>query len=144
MTIDAGFPFRNLGFTVPPALQAATDATMNRLGGPSACDERVYHGSFDLELNGNDLSGSLLASALISFTRNDASFTPADLQFWQFLHDTTFTISDPDESLEGFLLDHPTRDPFTGGLCPGDTVQEPLNNLLIYNGAVVPNGQTVP
>lgn len=122
MTIDAGFPFRNFGGT-PPTM----------------CDPRVYHGSFDLDLNGNDLSGSLFAPALISFTRSNVFFDPSgELPFWQYLHDTTYTISDPDESLDGFLLDHPSNDPFVGGACMED-VQEQLNNQLVYNGAPVPN-----
>jgi hypothetical protein len=122
MSIDAGFPFRNFGGDPP-----------------TSCDERVYHGSFDLELSGNELSGSFVAPALISFSRHITYGDPSQLESWQFLHDTTYTISDPDSSLAGFLLDHPGQDPFTGGLCPGDDVRETLANQLVYNGVPVPN-----
>jgi hypothetical protein len=122
MAIDAGFPFRNFGGDPP-----------------TSCDERVYHGSFDLELSGNDLSDSFLAPALISFSRHVTYVDSSALESWQFLHDTTYTISDPDNSLDGFWLDHPAKDPFTGGLCVDDDSQEPLENQLVYNGVPVPN-----
>lgn len=121
ITIDAGFPFRNFGST------------------PKRCDERVYHGSFDLELTGNDVSGNLRAPALITFTRSSTALNPGELSAWQYLHHATYTISDPDDSLDGFLLDHPANDPFVGPVCPADITPELLLNQLVYNGVTVPN-----
>jgi hypothetical protein len=128
LTLDAGFPFRN--YTTG--------------SGQHACDDRVYEGSVDLELLANTLIDSELAPALLSFTRNSASFDPGELQAWQFLHFATYNISDPHFSLNGFLVDHPATDPFVGGLCPGDVTHEALDNHLVYNQATIPNQQTVP
>jgi len=121
MSIDAAFPFRNFS------------------SNPTRCDERVYHGSFDLDLAGNSLSGSSFAPALISFTRNSTALDPGELAAWQYLHHSTYTISDPDESLDGFMLDHPANDPFVGPTCPADVTPEALLNTLVYNGVTVPN-----
>jgi hypothetical protein len=121
--IDAGFPFRTKpGATVP------------------TCDPRVYSGSIDLTLGGNTVADSHLTPALVTFTRDTAALTPASLSQWQYLHGATFTISDPDHSLAGGLIDHPETDPFLGG-CPADAAHETLGNILLYNGSLLPNGR---
>jgi hypothetical protein len=117
VTIDAGFPFRRVGTT---------------------CDPRVYSGTFDLELRGNTLSGSRFIPALIAFTRNQAALHQVPLDMWQYLHSTTYDITDPDGTLSDALIDHPEVDPFIGP-CPNDGAHELLNNTLIYNGTVLPH-----
>jgi photosystem II stability/assembly factor-like uncharacterized protein len=117
--IDAGFPFRQVGTT---------------------CDSRVYSGTIDLQFAGNSLSGSLLTSGLVTFTRNTAALTPAMLPQWQYLHGATFTIEDEDGVLANAWIDHPATDPFLGP-CPADAKHEALDNVLIYNGHELPNGR---
>jgi hypothetical protein len=117
--VDAGFPYRRVGTT---------------------CDPRVFSGTIDLTLSGNTLSGSLLESALVTFTRNSAALIPSTLGLWQYLHGATFTITDPDETLAGARIDHPELDPFLGP-CPGDALHEALGNVLRYNGVDLANGR---
>lgn len=117
VTIDAGFPFRRVGTT---------------------CDPRVYSGTFDLELRDNTLSGSRFIPALIAFTRNQAALHQFPLDLWQYLHSTTYDITDPDGTLADALIDHPEVDPFIGP-CPNDAAHELLDNTLIYNGTVLPH-----
>jgi hypothetical protein len=117
--IDAGFPYRRVGTT---------------------CDSRVYSGLIYLRFEGNTLSGSLLRSGLVTFTRSLAALSPTTLPQWQYLHDASFTISDHDGILAGAWIDHPANDPFLGP-CPADATHETLGNVLIYNGLVLPNGR---
>jgi len=117
--IDAGFPYRRVGTT---------------------CDSRVYSGVIDLRFAGNTLSGSLLTSGLVTFTRSLAALSPTMLPQWQYLHGSTFSISDRDGILAGAWIDHPATDPFLGP-CPADATNEALGNVLIYNGQVLPNGR---
>lgn len=117
--IDAGFPFRSVS---------------------GVCESRVYSAVVDLDFQGNSLTGSLQAPALVSFTRNTAALNQSTLSLWQYLHNATFTISDPDATLAAAWIDHPSSDPFIGP-CPGDASNEPLENVLVYNGVVLPNGR---
>ena len=117
VTIDAGFPFRRVG---------------------GACDPRVYSGRFDLEFQGNTLTGSLFIPALITFTRNQAALRQFPLDLWQYHHSATFDITDQDGTLADAVIDHPELDPFVGP-CPNDTTHELLGNTLIYNGTVLPH-----
>jgi hypothetical protein len=119
VVIDAGFPYRQVG---------------------SVCDSRVYSGTMDLAFMGNTLTDSRLTPALVTFTRNASALNPSVLQLWQYMHSATYSISDIDGTLAGAWIDHPTSDPFLGP-CPGDSSNETLGNVLIYNGAVVPNGK---
>ena len=119
LSVDAGFPCRRVGTT---------------------CDARTYSGTIGLRLRGNTLTDSLLAPALVTFTRNAAALNPVTLAQWQYLHGATFTISDRQGTLAGAWIDHPERDPFLGP-CAGDAMNEPLGNLLRYNGNDVPNGR---
>jgi hypothetical protein len=118
--IDAGFPFRSVG---------------------TVCDSRTYSGSIDAAFDGNALSGSTVTPALITFTRNENTLTTTTAAQWQYLHNSTFTISDPDGALAGYWYDHPAADPFLGP-CANDAVQEPLGNHLIYNGVEVLPGRS--
>ena len=118
--VDAGFPFRRIGGTT--------------------CDPRVFSGSIDLEFRGNIVTDSLLAPALVTFTRNSAATVPGTLPQWQYLHGAAFTITDPDRTLADAWIDNPERDPFLGP-CLGDATNELLNNTLTYNGAVLANGR---
>jgi hypothetical protein len=128
ISIDAGFPYRQA--PIPPP------------NGPLVCDTRVYSGTLNLVLTGNALSGSLLTPALISFTREQATLNPAQQQkSWQYLHNAAYIITDPQGSLAGYTKDHPSADPFVGGLCAADTTHELLGNTLIYNGTIVPATQ---
>jgi hypothetical protein len=43
-------------------------------------------------------------------------------------------------TLAAAWIDHPESDPFLGP-CPGDGVNEPLNNVLRYNGVHLANGR---
>jgi hypothetical protein len=119
INVDAGFPYRQVGTT---------------------CDPRVFSGSIDLELRGNTVTNSVLAPALMTFTRNTAALAPGTLSQWQYLHGAAFTITDPDGTLADAWIDHPERDPFLGP-CFGDATNELLNNTLTYNGAVLANGR---
>jgi len=62
------------------------------------------------------------------------------LPLWQYLHAATFVVSDADGTLANAWIDHPATDPYVGP-CPGDATHESLGNVLIYNGAVLPNGR---
>ncbi len=116
LMIDAGFPYRSVG---------------------SVCDPRVFSGAINLELAANTLTGSLQAPALVTFTRNSASLSPATLSLWQYLHGASFSISDRDGTLADALIDHPAADPYVGP-CPGDGTHEALGNVLTYNGSTLP------
>ncbi len=120
--VDAGFPYRRVG---------------------EICDPRVYSGTIDLELRGNTLSGSRRTPALISFTRVTTAVNQLELPAWQYLHSTTYDISDVDGALAGAWIDHPELDPYVGP-CPNDSTREALDNTLIYNGAVLANMRSVP
>jgi hypothetical protein len=117
MSIDAGFPFRRVGAT---------------------CDPRVYSGTFDLELHDNTLSGSRFVPSLITFTRNQAALHQFPFDLWQYLHASTYDITDPDGTLADAVIDNPAVDPFIGP-CPNDAAQEVLGNTLVYNGTVLPH-----
>jgi hypothetical protein len=119
VVIDAGFPYRRVA---------------------GVCDTRVYSGVVDLTLAGNEVTGSLLTPALVTFTRSTTALNPAQLPLWQYLHAATFAISDRDGTLAGAWIDHPASDPFLGP-CPADSTNETLGNVLIYNGVVLPNGR---
>ena len=106
MSMDAGFPYRQVGAT---------------------CDPRDFTGTIDLQLKDNVLTGSLLAPALVTFTRNDAALDLGALRRWQYLHDATFAISDPQA---GRRVDRPpSGTPFLGP-CQGDATNEALGNAL--------------
>lgn len=129
ISIDAGFPYRQVKFPTP--------------SDPLVCDTRVYTGTFDITLTGNTLSGSLLTAGLISFTRYTATLDPSQQLSWQYLHNATYIINDPQGSLAGYLKDHPSNDPFpppsyVGTVCAADTTNESLGNTLEYNGVIVP------
>jgi hypothetical protein len=117
--VDAGFPYRQVGTT---------------------CDPRVFSGSIDLRLTGNTVTDSVLAPALVTFTRNTAALAPGTLSQWQYLHGAAFTVTDPEGTLADAWIDHPERDPFLGP-CFGDATNELLNNTLTYNGAVLAYGR---
>jgi hypothetical protein len=119
LLVDAGFPYRRVG---------------------SVCDSRVYSGTVDLTLAGNTLAGSTQTPALVTFTRSVSALTPSLLPQWQYLHTSTFAISDIDGILADAWIDHPASDPFIGP-CPGDETNEPLGNELLYNGVTLPNGR---
>ena len=135
ISIDAGFPYRQVGFPKP------SDPTL-------VCDTRVYTGTLDVTLTDNTLSGSSLTAGLISFTRYTATLDPSQLPSWQYLHNATYIINDPQGSLAGYLKDHPINNPsfpppsYSGILiCAADTTNEPLGNTLVYNGVIVPATQ---
>ncbi len=124
ISIDAGFPYRQS--PVPPP------------NGPLTCDTRVFSGTLNIVLVGNTVSGSILMPALIDFTREQATLkSPNQLKSWQYLHNATYIITDPQGALAGYLKDHPSTDPYVGGLCAADISHEVLGNTLIYNGAIV-------
>ena len=112
--MDAGFPFRQVG---------------------SVVDTRQFTGTLDLSLRGNTVSGSNLTPAAITFTRVNAAFNQSLLNLWQYLYHSTYTIDDPDGSMAGMWIDHPSHDPISGAL---------LDNHLIYNGTEALNGRTFP
>jgi Right handed beta helix region len=120
VVIDAGFPYRRVG---------------------SVCDPRTYSGSIDVTLRGNTLSSSILTPALITFTRNTNTLTTTQAAQWQYLHNSSYTISDPDGTLAGYWYDHPAADPFLGP-CANDAGHELLANQLIYNGVEVLPGRS--
>jgi hypothetical protein len=116
--LDAGFPYRRVG---------------------AVCDPRTYTGGIDLTLKNNVIAGNTGTPALISFTRSVSFVNPAVRPLFQYLHNSTFNVSDPDGSLAGYLLDHPANDPpIPPPLCPNDLVSEPLGNHFLYNGVEIP------
>lgn len=119
VVIDAGFPHRSVG---------------------GSCDARTFSGAIELELAGNSVTGSQVTPALITFGRSLAALDPSILPLWQYLHGTTFDISDRDGTLQDAWIDHPANDPYIGP-CPADATNESLENVLMYNGAAVPNGR---
>jgi len=114
VSLDAGFPYRRVG---------------------TACDDRVFSGTIDLQFVGNTISQNALTPALITFTRNTAALDLLQLPQWQYLHGATFRITDLDGSLANARIDHPPTDPYIG-TCPADAMHEPLRNTLILNGQV--------
>ena len=100
----------------------------------------MFSGTIDLELKDNTVTGSITADSLVTFTRSTAALNTAQLPLWQFLHGATFEISDPEGTMANAWIDHPAADPYLGA-CPGDATNEPLDNVLIYNGALMPNGR---
>jgi hypothetical protein len=89
-----------------------------------------FSGELDIVLSGNSISGSLTRVASVSFGRTFA----ANINNWKYLQDATYTISDPDLTLQGTPLEHPATDPLDGRV---------LNNRLYYNGEVIPEGTTL-
>lgn len=127
ISIDAGFSTRR-----NPAPAADT------------CDERTFSGYMDLTLRKNQLSGSLLAPALITFTqaqttRSVLEGTTPSFPTIQFLHSATYNIIDPDGTLADAYILHPKTDPFVGPPCAADAEREELHNTLRINGVIVPN-----
>ena len=114
VVIDAGFPHR------------AVD---------SSVDPRLFRGSLDVTLRDNDVAANLSAPALMTFTRNSAALSPAQLSSWKYLQDSSFRISDPQDSLADYWLDHPEVDPIDG---------RTLQNVLTINGIRIENGRTIP
>src|SRR5688500_17219195 len=82
-----------------------------------------------LILSGNAISGSLTRAASVSFSRAFA----ANINNWLYLQEATYTISDPDCTLQGAPVEHPATEPLD------DSV---LNNRLYYNGELIPEGVT--
>ena len=119
VVLDAGFPYRSVD---------------------GECDSRVYSGTIDLQMLGNAVTGSLVTPALVTTTRSVASLNVSQLPQFQYLHGATFAILDQDESLAGAHIDHPAADPYLGP-CPGDSTNEPLGNVVTYNGVVLANGK---
>ena len=89
-----------------------------------------FSGELDIVLSGNSISGSLTRAASVSFSRTFA----ANINNWKYLQDATYTISDPDLTLQGTPLEHPATDPLDGRV---------LNNRLHYNGVMIPEGTTL-
>jgi hypothetical protein len=89
-----------------------------------------FSGELDIVLSGNSISDSNTLKASVSFNRTFA----ANIANWKYLQDTTYTISDPDLTLQGAPVEHPATDPLDGRV---------LNNRLYYNGVVIPEGATL-
>jgi len=124
VSLDAGFPYRQSA--VPPP------------NGPLTCDTRVFTGTLNVTFLGNTLSGSQQTPAVISFTRLQATLNPTtQLSRWQYLHNATYIVNDPQKILAGYQKDDPSTDPYVGGLCAADLTHEVLGNTLDYNGALV-------
>jgi hypothetical protein len=119
VTLDAGFPYRSTA---------------------GVCDPRLFSGTIDIKLQDNTVTGSLVTDALVTFTRSTTALNTAQLPLWQYLHGATFDITDPDGTMANAWIDHPATDPFLGP-CSGDATNEVLDNVLIYNSAVIANGR---
>ena len=120
--IDAGFPYRRVG---------------------TVCDPRTYSGTIDVTLNENTIAGSTVTPSLITFTRVTAALNQSTLSAWQYVHDATYTITDPDGTLTGYWFDHPVRDEFVGP-CSATQLPVVLSNHLAYNGTEISNGRIIP
>jgi hypothetical protein len=108
--VDAGFPYRTFD---------------------GRTDRRLHSGTLSLSLTGNEVVANRMAPALISFTRSTAALTPAQLTTsWKYLERSTFDITDIDDNLAGYRLDHPPTDCIDG---------RTLGNVLRINGGLVPN-----
>ena len=121
VVIDAGFPYREY-------VRAPVTTTQ--------CDARTFSGELELTFQGNHIEESSIAPAIVSLTRYTASLTPSQMPNWQYLNGASFTITDPDRDLKGYLKDHPASDPYLGP-CAGDATNEALNNVFVYNGKVI-------
>jgi hypothetical protein len=117
--IDAGFPYRTF---------------------KGAADPRAYTAAFDLTFGSNDVASNPIP-ALITFTRFSTALTPSQLipngtaNSFKYLVNSTFTIADPLNTLAGYWLDHPERDPYSGDV---------LLNVLMVNGEEVSRGRRMP
>jgi hypothetical protein len=129
VVIDAGFPYRT------------------SLG---ECDSRTYTGTLALTFKDNQILGNLLTPALITFTRETAAVDPLELDptvfstAWKYLHGATFIITDKKNNLAGYWLDHPVADPVDPSVDYCGEGGALLGNRLTINGAIIPNGRTVP
>jgi len=108
VAIDAGFPFR--------------------------VDPLGYVGTVTASFNGNAITNFSAAPAVVTFNRYTASMCGKELAAWQYLHNSTYTISDPGRDLRlgqpnGALIDNPANDPIDG---------HPLGNTLLINGEAQP------
>lgn len=119
LVVDAGFPYRTVR------------------GVP---DPRLYSGSVDLSLRENTITGNVM-KALVTFTRSTAALNQSQLNpsatgsSYKYLQSATYRIVDPDGSLAGYRMDHPTTDPVD---------HRQLDNELWYNGRRVSNGRILP
>ena len=97
-------------------------------------DKRPDSFSFAGVFQGNELLGNGRAAFLFAFSSIwlDVNET---LGAFKFLHDSNYEVTDLDGEVTGFDFDNPALDPYDGA-----TV---LNNILIVNGTVVPQGRKI-
>lgn len=99
---------------------------------------RTYvHRNDRLQFFSNTVSGSLLTPSLVTFMRGQVSLGVNPQSQYQWLHNASFTITDPHGALAGGWIHHLETDPILGS-CPNDQTNELLGNVLTYNGQVVP------
>jgi hypothetical protein len=101
-------------------------------GFPLRADARLWTASVQATFFGNIIAGSKQSPALITFTRSTAAMFPNQLKSLNYLQNSSFTISDSGNDLNGYWFDHPAADPIDGRL---------LQNVLKVNGLTIPNGR---
>lgn len=91
--------------------------------------------SFAGTFQGNQLLGHGRTGYLFSFTYLGVAFADkVASDYFKYLQNSTFTITDLDGEVAGFDYLNPATDPLDGTV---------LNNTLIVNGTVIPNGTKV-
>jgi hypothetical protein len=94
-------------------------------------DALSFAGTFE----GNQLLGNGRTGFLFSFTYIGVAFADkVASDYFKYLQNSTFTITDLDGEAAGFDYLNPATDPLDGTV---------LNNTLIVNGTVIPNGTKV-
>ncbi len=81
----------------------------------------------------NEVSGNR-ESAIVSFTRYDASLARGRLKTWKYFENSLYDITDLGGDLAGYLYDNPAVDPEDGTV---------LDNVLKVNGVAIPQGTNI-
>jgi hypothetical protein len=98
-------------------------------------DKRPDALSFRGTFQGNQLLGNGRTGFLFSYTYIGVAFADkVASDYFKYLQNSTFTITDLDGEANGFDYLNPATDPLDGTV---------LNNTLIVNGTVIPNGTKV-
>ncbi|HTL54322.1 MAG TPA: hypothetical protein VL361_01530 [Candidatus Limnocylindrales bacterium] len=96
-------------------------------GDTYAAGSKTMHGAFLGTFLGNQLIGNGRNAAIFTFTYGN--IPPNDSSI--YLRDSIFEALDLDGELAGFDYANPLNDPIDG---------TPLNNTLVVNGSIMPNG----
>jgi len=136
-------PLVSSGTVIPRLMVAASGNTFFRNGvygvlvTANQSLRKINHpltGEFTGVFHDNALADNGHAAAMFTFSSVDVSLGTASLKDFKYLEQATYDITDLDGELTGFDYDNPNLDPFDGTV---------LNNTLIVNGAVIPQGRKI-